>query len=392
VTSEKKSGTGDGQALRKLVSDFHGNGFFQWQFSDQTHRQRWEDWHYDEERYWGGFARDPIDLRTYSLPDWAIGPFAKHSGNPVFSPDPTGWDCGHFGGGVHNGSILERGGRLFYVYRGEFPMPDEARFAAHRKGGFNYLCDIGVAASDDGVRFRRIAGPVLRRPEDWRFSFEDVSCVQHEGRYYMFLNRWDWERMEDPSTCGTYLAVSDDLLRWEHKGLVFPKARRIHRNAVVLQDPQNRPVRDAQGRFVMYINNGLIAHSRDLVHWESTDLTSVWPGGECAIAVAQYHPANRDHVVLFTGGNHTGHFYALGEVLFSRRDPGTPIEWLPRPVLSADTKIPYEDGFSADPPHQPVSYWRDTVFACGMTAFRGQWFLYYGGSEYYTCLATAHQE
>ncbi|NLG48542.1 MAG: hypothetical protein GX552_00355, partial [Chloroflexi bacterium] len=232
-------------------------------------------------------------------------------------------------------------------------------------------------------------GPLMRRPEDWRYSFEDVNCVQHDGRYYMFLNRWDWEHVNDPSTCGTYLAVSDDLIHWEHKGLVFPKATRIHRNATVLQDPNNHAVRDAQGRFVMYINDRLIAYSDDLLHWESKELQSVWPGGECAVAIANYDPANPDQIILMTGGNHTGHFYAKGEVLFSLHDPETPIEWLPRPVLAADASIPYEDGYSADPPHRPVSYWRDTVFICGMTVFRNKWYAYYGGSEYYTCLATA---
>jgi len=389
MTTEERTNDRQETELTDLLRSFHGDGVFQWQFSDDAHRQRWADWHYDEEKYWGGFAHDPFDPATYVLPDWAIGPFEKHAGNPILAPDPNGWDRGHFGGGVHNGSALKKDGRLYYIYRGEFPLPDDSRLESRRKAGFDYFCDIGAAVSDDGIRFERVAGPLLRRPEDWMFSFEDVNCVEHEGRYYMFLNRWDWERFSDPSVCGTYLAVSDDLVHWEHQGLVFPNAKRIHRNGTVLQDPHNRAVRDAKGRFVMYINNGLIAYSGDLLHWESKELTSVWPGGECAVAIANYHPTNKDHLVLFTGGNHTGHFYAKGEVLFSTRDPETPLEWLPRPVLAADAKIPYEDGYSAEAPHRPVSYWRDTVFICGMTVFGNKWYAYYGGSEYYTCLATA---
>lgn len=301
------------QELKALLRDFHGNGFFPWQFSDGEQKRRWEQWRYDEEAYWGGFSRAPFDPVAYRLPDWAIGPFTKHPGNPIFAPDPNGWDCGHFGGGVHNGSILKRNGRFYYVYRGEFPMPDEPRFASRRATGFDYLCDIGVAVSDDGIHFERIAGPLLRRPKDWMFSFEDVCCVEHEGRYYMFINRWDWAHFDDPSLCGTYLAISDDLVHWEHKGLVFPNAKRIHRNAAVVQDPDNHPVRDAQGRFVMYINNGLIAYSDDMLHWESRELDAIWPGGECAVAIAR----------------------------------------------------------------------------CGMTRIGSQWHAYYGGSEYYTSLATA---
>ena len=141
---------------------------------------------------------------------------------------------------------------------------------------------------------------------------------------------------------------------------------------------------------VMYINDRLIAYSDDLHHWESKELESVWPGGECAVAITHYHPQNKDNLILFTGGNHNGHFYAKGEVLFSLQDPEQPIEWLPRPVLAADASIPYEDGFSAESPHKPISHWRDTVFMCGMTLFCGRWHAYYGGSEYYTCLATAN--
>jgi hypothetical protein len=168
-------------ALKELLNEFHGDGFFEWQFASEGQKKCWEEWRYNEEKYWGGFGREPFDAATYRLPDWAIGPFAKHGGHPVFSPDPKGWDCGHFGGGVHNGSILKKDGLLYYVYRGEFPIPDEPCFASRRKGGPGYLCDVGVAVSEDGIGFRRVAGPVLRRNEDWMFSFEDVSCVRHDG-------------------------------------------------------------------------------------------------------------------------------------------------------------------------------------------------------------------
>jgi len=377
------------QQLKRALRDFHGQGVFEWQFISADHARAWDEWHYDEARFWGGFSRDPVDPAADNYPDWAIGPFEKYPGNPVFRPDPQGWDNGVFGGGVHNGSILQKDGRLCYLYRAEFPIPNEPPVNSRRTPYFDYLCDIGLAVSEDGIHFTRVAGPLLRRPEDWMYGFADVNCVSHAGRYFMFVTRWDWLHYEDPAVCGTYLAISDDLVHWEHHGLVFPAASRLHRNATVLQDPQNRAVRDRHGRFVMYINDGLMAYSDDLLHWQSHEMDAVWPGGECAIAIAQYHPRHPDAMVLFTGGHHTGHFYATGEVRFALHDPEEPLDWLPRPVLTADASIPYEDGRSADPPHQPVSFWRDTVFGCGLTQVGDTWYHYYGGSEYYTCLATA---
>jgi len=55
---------------------------------------------------------------------------------------------GHYGGGVHNGSIIVKDGKFYYIYRGERPMDIE-----HAVG--TYICDIGVAVSNDGVHFTK---------------------------------------------------------------------------------------------------------------------------------------------------------------------------------------------------------------------------------------------
>jgi hypothetical protein len=76
-------------------------------------------------------------------------------------------------------------------------------------------------------------------------------------------------------------------------------------------------------------------------------------------------------------------------VLFSKSDPERPLTYLPGPVLRAESQYPWEDGRSAEPPHRPISSFRDCIFFNGLTQHNGKWWLYYGGSEYYTCLATA---
>ena len=74
---------------------------------------------------------------------------------------------------------------------------------------------------------------------------------------------------------------------------------------------------------------------------------------------------------------------------FSKRDPESPLAWLPRPVLHAESRYPHESGCSASDPAQKVSPYRDCIFFNGLTRHDGRWWIYYGGSEYYTCLATA---
>jgi len=53
------------------------------------------------------------------------------------------------------------------------------------------------------------------------------------------------------------------------------------------------------------------------------------------------------------------------------------------------TLFPYENGFSADGLGHFVSCWADCIFFNGLTQHNGQWIMVYGGSEYYSCRATA---
>ena len=369
-----------------MSDNFFADGFFDWQLGSK--RGTDFSYHYDREKHWGDFA--PEDgSEDIPLPAWSIHGIKKYAENPIFAPDPEGWDSGHYGGGVHNGAVIQHGGCFWYLYRGEFKTPDDPRLAAQIATGIDYHCDIGLARSVDGIHFERVAGPFFRDDAHIIYSYEDVCLVTHEGKFYAYFNQWNWANNIDTSQCGVCMAVSDDLFHWDFKGILFPKATRMHRNPCVLQNPHNEPVRDKNGRFVMYLNDGIVAYSEDLIHWQSTEMTARFPGGEGCFALAQYDPKNPDAVILFTGGHHTGHFYAVGEVLFDLADCSKPLEWLRRPVLTADPDIPYEDGRLKDPPHQKCSPFCDTIFFTGMTQVGRKLYMYYGGSEYYTCLCSA---
>ena len=367
-------------------NSFFNDGFFDWQLGSEAENIR--DYEYDHEKYWGDFAPDDGN-EEIPFPEWAICGIEKYADNPIFAPDPNGWDSSHYGGGVHNGSVIKKDGFYWYLYRGEFITPDDPRLAAQRATGIDYHCDLGLAKSRDGIHFERVAGPFFRDDAHFIYSYEDVCLVQHAGKYYAYFNQWNWAAFKDVTQSGACMAVSDDLLHWDFKGILFPQATRIHRNPCVLQNPNNEAVRDKNGRFVMYLNDGLIAYSDDLIHWVSEDMTERFPGGEGCFALAEYDPQHPDAVILFTGGHHTGHFYAVGEVLFDLLDCSKPIAWLRRPVLTADCTLPHENGRLKDPPHQKCSQFCDTIFFTGMTQAGEKLYMYYGGSEYYTCLCSA---
>jgi len=373
---------------------FFGDGLFDWQIpvGHEKHKS-WDKFTFDTVKWWGTFPRDEAaavqgrrdDLELFNTHPWAIGPFQKCAENPVLAPSPDKWDQGRYDGGVHNGAVVRHNGKFCYVYRGERDIDVE------QDSDIDYICDIGLATSDDGVHFTKdeFHSPFFRHGDSRRFSYEDVCLVRHEGVYYLFCNQWLWEDKHNTAVNGTFLATSPDLKHWQRHGIVFPKAKRIHRNGVVVQGPENNAVR-VNGKFAMYINDGLIAYSDDLIHWESQEISShLWPGGEGCFALADHDRTRPDDIVLFTGGHHHGHFYAIGQVLFDKREPTKALAYLPRPMLAAEPCIPHESGRRAEPPHDPVSTFRDCIFFNGLTRADGKWWMYYGGSEYYTCLATA---
>ena len=339
---------------------------------------------YDPKRFWGGFPKE-FDAAHYKVPDWVLGPFTKSPANPVLGPTPGSWDRGQRvnGGGVHAAAVVVLDGKFCLVYRGERELD--------RKPG--YIGDIGLATSDDGVHFTKDTehSPFFGKGEDSKYSFEDVSLVRFKDTFYLFCNRWDWTRLNDPKVSGAFMATSKDLKHWTKHGLVFPQATETHRNPAILQNPENEPVK-VNGKFVMYINNGLIAYSDDMLHWTSKKVAHPWPGGENCFALADWSKKYPNRILVFTGGNHSGHFYAIGEVLIDRNDPEKALEWLPRPVFCAETKYPWENGKAALPPHEHISDWRDTTWFAALTRYKGQWWMYYAGSEVYTCLATAPAE
>jgi predicted GH43/DUF377 family glycosyl hydrolase len=361
------------------------DGTFAWQFPSADKKKQWEEYSFNIDRWWGDFPKDQPDaMDMFADNQWSIGPFTKFASNPVLAPTPGAWDQGHFGGGVHNGSIIVKDNVFYYVYRGERPI-DIPKISE-----IDYICDIGVATSTDGIHFKKDTAhsPFFRHGEDRQYSYEDVNIVSYEGTYYLFCNQWLWGKQADNRVNGMFLATSKDLLNWKKIGIVFHDAKTTHRNGVVLQNPHNEAVK-VNGKFVMYIDDGIAAYSSDMLHWESHKNPNKLPGGETCFALGEYDPAKPDDIILFTGGAHTGHFYGVGEIHLSKADPEKPLGWLPRSALFAEKKYPYENGFTAEAPHSPISYFADCVFFNALTQHNGKWWVYYGGSEYYTCLATA---
>jgi predicted GH43/DUF377 family glycosyl hydrolase len=324
-----------------------------------------------------------------NLPDWAIGPFARSTDNPVLHPSGTGFEAA----AAYNPGVLYSGGEYKMLYRGQ-PAP----------GGPS---QIGYASSPDGIHFTEDAAqnPVISTAtagDADKCGLEDPRLYQLGRTYYSFFT--SVHPKTDGSCYGSYdisESTSTDAIHWTAPRIVEPAAGN-NKDASVVTNPRGAPVR-IDGEYVMYFGQGntgtYIAYSQDMLSWHAKANTTPrtadqidvhYPGGwqpwEVCVAVTDYktvagRPVNHG-IVLFTAGTLMANkrwFYAISEVEMSRDDPGQVQHQLSDAVLTPTPDVPYEWNGQT-----PKTVWMNSIFM-----HNGVWRMYYGGGDTVTGLATA---
>lgn len=222
-----------------------------------------------ETKYCSDYGPDPGD--------WRIGPFQQEDSltfrktRPFSDPTGIGWES-HF---IFNPCLVEKDGKLYLFYR-----------AAPQKESLSSR--IGLAVYEEGKGWEDLSGDPVIYPteEDETHGTEDPKIYRYNGRYYLFYQaNWvpdEQRRLEildgtDPvwNLCTvTKLAMSDDLVHWEKKGIAVPYSvsKGWSKGAVIPRNPSGDPVRIG-GKFLMFVSEGCggrqaVGFSEDLEHWE----------------------------------------------------------------------------------------------------------------------------
>lgn len=363
--------------------------------------------------------------------DWQIGPFVK-TGEPVLRPEPgltfrcpvRGSEVRWAEKDVFNPAAVVRNGKVCLLFRAEDTTPEVLGTSR-----------IGLATSDDGIRFVCRPEPVLYPDNDsllsyeWEAGCEDPRVVETEEddpalRYVMTYTACDGMMAR------LAVATSPDLENWAKRGLAFGDAyggRYVNRwgkaGAIVCKiGTEGRPVAARiRGRYWMYWGEGTTyaAVSEDLIRWEPVEFqgnsykigrpvpaASRWrsyalPGDATTLPVLQPRTGRFDSMLTEPGP------FALltdaGIVLLhnaanswddARRDPSlSPGAYAPGQVLFDASDPTAVIGRAAEPflrpefGHEVVGQTNNTIFAEGMVRFGGQWLLYYGSGDSAVCLA-----
>jgi len=138
-------------------------------------------------------------LHAQDTAKWEIGPFTRPSqGNPVITPrsqstfadpilkSPVHWETLH----TFNPAAVVRNGKVYVLYRAE-DNSGNMQIGDHTSR-------LGLAESQDGIHFTRLAEPVFYPAEDaqksreWPGGVEDPRIVEStDGTYVLTYTQWN---------------------------------------------------------------------------------------------------------------------------------------------------------------------------------------------------------
>lgn len=333
---------------------------------------------------------------TASLPDWALGPFAKVDRlNPVVQPSPeqvftdpilkkpVRWEEKD----VFNPAAVVRQGQVWLVYRAEDKI-----------GKFAGTSRLGLARSDDGLRFTKEPTPIFFPDNDaykkyeWEGGCEDPRIVEApDGRYVMTYTSYDGK------TARLMLATSPDLRRWTKHGPVLGEGKFLNTwsksGAIVAKRDGERIVAEkVNGRYWMYFGDTdlFLASSDDLIHWTPLEDANAQNGlksvltpraGKFDSQLVEPGPyallTDKGIVLIYNSANQGDTAdpalpkmtYAAGQALFAANDPAKLVDRLPTHF------------FHPDKPYERTGQVANVVFLEGLVPFRNRWFLYYGTAD-----------
>ena len=304
---------------------------------------------------------------------------------------------------VFNPAAIVRNDTIYVLYRAE-DNPGA------RLGG--RTSRIGLAASTDGIHFKKFKTPVLYPDSseylqwDYPGGVEDPRIVElPEGSYLMLYTSWNRK------TARLSAATSDDLIHWKKHGPVFEDAYEgkflniwSKSGSIVTEMKYGRIIAaKIDGKYWMYWGEEFVnlAFSDNLTDWYP-----LLDANQTLLQVMKRRPNMFDSrltepgppalltkkgiLLFYNGKNDEGPnadpavpegTYSGGQALFDKDDPAKLIDRLDTPFIQPDL------------PHEITGQYKaGTTFIEGLVYYKGKWYLYYGTADSMVGLAISEAD
>ena len=295
-------------------------------------------------------------------------------------------------------------------------VKDNKVYLMYRAQDLDGTSRIGMAISDDGLHFTKMASPVLYPDNDemklyeWNYKKDGKEKENSETCYFCYFDGVEDPRIVesengeyimtytayDGKTARLSIASSKDLKTWVKHGLVFntDKYRDMwsKSGAIVSELKDNKIIaKEIDGKYWMYFGdtNLYIATSTDLIHWDIAE------NEESGKPISVLHPRMGYYdsrlvepgpyaiykdagILLIYNGSNAANFndptlpkftYAAGQALFDNKNPFKLIDRTESFFIHPDKD------------YEKVGEVNEVCFVEGLVFFKNKWFLYYGTAD-----------
>lgn len=296
--------------------------------------------------------------------------FEKFKDNPILKSDK---DISWKAKAVYNPAAIYLDQKIHLVYRGQ---------------SNDGVSSFGYAVSEDGFKIKEDLDEPIYRPsadfefptkEGWNSGCEDPRITKIEGRLYMTYTAYDGTN--PPRVALTSISINDFLSRnfvWEAPKLISPPGV-DDKDACIIKDDKLGLIafhrlgnsiwidklKNLEFPEVKFLTGGILAQPRS-DSWDNLKIGMAAPPIVTEKGFLLFYHALCD----------PGFSYKIGAMLLSFDDPHKILARSSRPLL--EPEMPFEkDGQIPN-----------AVFSCGAVVKEGLVFLYYGGADTVTCVAT----
>lgn len=283
----------------------------------------------------------------------------RYQGNPILKPKrENDWESA----AVFNAAIV-RDSDIFHML--------------YRARGEDDISRLGYAVSRDGFDFLRLDKPVFEPGGEFEtLGCEDPRVIRMGGEFYMTYTAYS------KHGCRVSLAATKNFITWRRYGVVLPDME--NKDAVLF--PEKRG-----GKYVMFHRpmppkepwGVWIAYSDNLLNWEGYKVVMMpreghWDSVRIGAASPPFK-TERGWLLIYHGADER-EIYRLGMALFDLNDPSLLLKRQDESILEP------EEEYELHGQHANV------VFSCGGCELENSYYIYYGGADFVTCVATVEKD
>ena len=352
--------------------------------------------------------------------DWAFHEFTKvDSINPILKPSPdltftdpiTGSSSKWEERNVLNPTAVVKDGKVYLMYRAQ---------------DLNGTSRIGMAVSDDGLNFEKMAEPIFYPDNDnmkiyeWNYKKYGTEQTKTEDCYFCYFDGVEDPRIVESDT-GNYImtytsydgktarlsiASSKDLKTWTKHGLVLSDEKykdTWSKSGAIVSELQGNKIiaKKIDGKYWMYFGDIdlFMASSTDLIHWdvlineESGKMISVLHPragyfDSRLVEPGPYALLKDEGILLIYNSSNAANYndpnlpkftYAAAQALFDKSQPY-------KLLYRTESYFIYPDK-----DYEKIGEVNEVCFVEGLVFFKDQWFLYYGTADSKIAVAVANK-